>query len=205
VTLQTGSQRLGPDDATVEIRTYREGMASKAGHDLIIDLREWDATLALADDSEQSSLAFSADPRSLHVREGLRGLKPLSDKDRDEIRKNIDEKVLGGHPISLSVQGRFGKRGVRVDVVGGVGGGRGVRAVAGVGVVRAGARPYLGPRPGLAPGRRHDGCWGDPAGCVAAARSFRAVHAREGVAAGDCREPAAVHRCDEGLRAHQCS
>jgi polyisoprenoid-binding protein YceI len=101
VHLQTGSHRLGPDDATVEIRTYREGMASKAGHDLIIELREWDATLALAADSEQSSLAFSADPRSLHVRDGLHGLKPLSDKDRDEIRKNIDEKVLGGHPISF--------------------------------------------------------------------------------------------------------
>ncbi len=29
------------------------------------------------------------------------GVKPLSDKDRDEIRKNIDEKVLGGEPISF--------------------------------------------------------------------------------------------------------
>jgi transposase IS116/IS110/IS902 family protein len=66
--------------------------------------------------------------------------------------------------------------------------------------VRAGARPYLGPRPGVAPGRRHDGRWGDPAESVAAAQSFRAVH--EWVAAGGCREPAAVHRCDGGLRAH---
>jgi len=105
------------------------------------------------------------------------------------------------YDASLSVQGRPGKRGVRVDVVGVVGGGGCVRAVVGGGVVRAGARPYLGPRPGVAPGRRHDGCWGDSADCVAAARSFRAVHAC--VAAGDCREPAAVHRCDEGLRAHE--
>jgi hypothetical protein len=53
--------------------------------------------------------------------------------------------------------------------------------------------------PGLAPGRRHDGCWGDPAWKGgAAARSFRAVHARVGVAAGAGREPAAAHRCDEG-------
>ena len=99
--IQTGSHRLGPDNATVEIRTYREGMASKAGHDLIIEVGEWEATLALAEDTEQSTLAFSADPRSLHVRQGLHGLKPLSDKDRDEIRKNIDEKVLGGHPITF--------------------------------------------------------------------------------------------------------
>jgi len=29
--------------------------------------------------------------------------------------------------------------------------------------VRAGARAYLGPRPAVRRGRRHDGCWGDPA------------------------------------------
>jgi YceI-like domain len=101
VPFQTGSHRLGPDNATIEIRTYREGVASKAGHDLIIEVGEWEATLALAEDSAQSTLALSADPRSLQVRQGLHGLKPLSDKDRDEIRKNIDDKVLGGHPIAF--------------------------------------------------------------------------------------------------------
>jgi polyisoprenoid-binding protein YceI len=101
VPFQTGSHRLGPDNATIEIRTYREGVASKAGHDLIIEVGDWEATLALADDPAQSTLALSADPRSLHVRQGLRGLKPLSDKDRDEIRKNIDDKVLGGDPITF--------------------------------------------------------------------------------------------------------
>jgi hypothetical protein len=132
---------------------------------------------------------------------------------------------------SLSVQGPRGKRAIRVVVV--VGRGRdpwllvlrrrrrpvtpgAARRAERVALdrrrggaigrcVRAGARPYLGPRPGVAPGRRHDGCWGDPADCVAAARSFRAVHAHEGVTAGACREPAAVHRCDEGLRAHDRS
>jgi polyisoprenoid-binding protein YceI len=101
VPIQTGSHRVGPDNAAVEIRTYREGVAAKVGHDLIIEVAEWEATLVLADDPAQSTLALTADPRSLHVREGLRGLKPLSDKDRDEIRKNIDQKVLGGHPIAF--------------------------------------------------------------------------------------------------------
>jgi len=47
-----------------------------------------------------------------------------------------------------------------------------VGAVAGadVDVVRADAQPYLGPRSGVAPGRRHDGWWGVPLGwCGAAA------------------------------------
>lgn len=99
--IQTGTHPVGPDNAAVEIRTYREGVASKAGHDLIIEVGQWEATLVLADDPAQSTFALSADPRSLRVREGLHGLKPLSEKDRDEIGKNIDEKVLGGHPIAF--------------------------------------------------------------------------------------------------------
>ena len=99
--IETGSHQLGPDNGSLEVRTLREGMASKVGHDLIIEVRAWEGTLAISEDPAQSTLALSADPRSLHVREGLHGLKPLSDKDRAEIRKNIDEKVLGAHSITL--------------------------------------------------------------------------------------------------------
>jgi hypothetical protein len=73
VPIRTCSHRVGPDSAAVEIRTYREGVASKAGHDLIIEVGEWEATLVLADDPAQSTLALSADPRSLRVREGSTG------------------------------------------------------------------------------------------------------------------------------------
>ena len=31
----------------------------------------------------------------------MRGVKPLTDKDRREIRKNIDAKVLGSSPIAF--------------------------------------------------------------------------------------------------------
>jgi hypothetical protein len=79
---------------------------------------------------------------------------------------------------------------------------RPVRVVDEAGVVHADAQPYLGPRSGLAPDRRHDGRWGDPVGgSVAAARSMKAAH--DLVAAGACREPTAAHRCDEGLGAHR--
>jgi hypothetical protein len=40
-----------------------------------------------------------ADTRSLEVREGLRGVKPLTAKDRVEIRRNIDATVLGSNHI----------------------------------------------------------------------------------------------------------
>jgi polyisoprenoid-binding protein YceI len=79
-------------------------MASKVGHDLVVDVTRWEATVTVAERGLQSALELSADPRSLHVREGLRGIKPLSDKDRAEIRKNI-EKVLRGQPISFRSSG----------------------------------------------------------------------------------------------------
>ena len=99
--VNAGTHELGPDTASLTVKTYREGLAAKAGHDLIIDVRQWGATLEVGEDLSQSTLQLHADARSLYPREGLRGIKPLTDKDREEIRKNIDEKVLGGEPISF--------------------------------------------------------------------------------------------------------
>jgi polyisoprenoid-binding protein YceI len=97
VALASGIHRLGPENASLQVKTYREGMAAKVGHDLVIDVTRWDATVDLTD----STVELNADARSLEVREGVRGLKPLTDKDRSEIRKNIDDKVLQGQPIAF--------------------------------------------------------------------------------------------------------
>jgi len=96
----SGTYTLGPGSALLQVRTYREGMAAKVGHDLVIEVARWEATVELAAEPASSAVQLSADARSLEVREGLRGVKPLSDKDRSEIRKNIDEK-LGGQPITF--------------------------------------------------------------------------------------------------------
>jgi polyisoprenoid-binding protein YceI len=92
---------LGPGDGTLQVRTYREGVAQKVGHDLIIEVEQWEATVDVADGGAVSSVALEADSRSLQIREGLHGLKPLSDRDRREIRKNIDNKILFGKPIAF--------------------------------------------------------------------------------------------------------
>jgi polyisoprenoid-binding protein YceI len=96
-----GTYTFGPDSASLQVKTYREGMAAMAGHDLVIDVARWQATLEIAADPGSSKVELSADARSLEVREGLRGVKPLTDKDRGEIRKNIDNKVLHGEQISF--------------------------------------------------------------------------------------------------------
>jgi polyisoprenoid-binding protein YceI len=101
MTLPAGHHSLGPANASLQVRTYREGVAAKAGHDLIIEVTRWDATVQAGEDPSGWSIVLNADPRSLEVREGLRGVKPLTDKDRVDIRRNIDEKVLGSRPIEF--------------------------------------------------------------------------------------------------------
>jgi polyisoprenoid-binding protein YceI len=96
VALASGIHRLGPENASLQVKTYREGMAAKVGHDLVIDVTRWDATVDLTG----STVELNADTRSLEVCEGVRGLKPLTDSDRGEIRKNID-KILQGQPIAF--------------------------------------------------------------------------------------------------------
>jgi polyisoprenoid-binding protein YceI len=99
--LAPGAYRAGPELGSLRVKTYREGMAARVGHDLVLEATRWEAVLAIAGDLARSTIELSADPRSLHVREALRGLKPLTDGDRAEIAANIDGKVLGGRPIAF--------------------------------------------------------------------------------------------------------
>ena len=114
--IQGGTHRLGPDNGTLIVKTYRQGLASKAGHDLVLRAARWEATLGV-DDQGGTSVQLSADPASLEVLEGHHGVKPLSDKDRGEIRKNIDKKVLGKDPIGFSGTGPAGAGG-RIPISG---------------------------------------------------------------------------------------
>ena len=83
------------------MRTYREGVAQKVGHDLIIDVGQWEAAAEVREDGTLSAVQLNADPRSLQVREGFRGMKPLTDKDRADIRNTIDERILLGRRIAF--------------------------------------------------------------------------------------------------------
>ncbi|MGH3098355.1 MAG: YceI family protein [Streptosporangiales bacterium] len=97
----SGTYAVGPEQGTLELRTYREGAASKAGHDLVLDATRWSGTVTVdADNAENSSVELSVEVAGLTVREGHGGVKPLSDKDRAEIVKTINSKVLdsGQHP-----------------------------------------------------------------------------------------------------------
>jgi polyisoprenoid-binding protein YceI len=96
--IQAGTYKLGPENASLHVETGRNGAAAKAGHDLIIDVQTWEATLEVGDNS---SLTLNADPTSLHVREGKGGMQALKDDDKADIRKTIDKDILKKKSISF--------------------------------------------------------------------------------------------------------
>ena len=114
-----GTHRLHRDHGTMQVRTYREGIAQRVGHDLIIDVGQWEATDEVGDDGSPSAVGLEVDTRSLAVREGMNGLKALTDKDRADIVKTIDEKILRGQPItfrSSAVEPAGGRLSVRGEL-----------------------------------------------------------------------------------------
>jgi hypothetical protein len=95
---------LGPEDGILAVRTSRTGAIAKAGHDLLMHVTEWRATLDIGD---APSLTLDADGTSLRVREGTGGIKPLDDDDLANIETTIDDEVLRKRDItfrSTSVQ-----------------------------------------------------------------------------------------------------
>jgi len=98
VPLQPGTYKLGPDNGALAVRTKRTGAAAKAGHNLLIHVTKWEATLAVGD---ETSLELTADPTSLRVREGTGGMQALGDDDKANIEQTIDDDVLKQKAISF--------------------------------------------------------------------------------------------------------
>jgi polyisoprenoid-binding protein YceI len=99
--IEPGTYALEPPDARLTIRTSRRGAASKAGHDLFIEVQQWGATVQIASDPAQSVFELNADSRSFKVLEGTGGVKPLTDKDKDSIVKTVNDEVLKAAAITF--------------------------------------------------------------------------------------------------------
>lgn len=98
MSIPEGTHSIGPSNGSLKVKTGREGAAAKAGHDLVIGVNSWDATV---EGGASPSIKLTADPASMEVIEGTGGAKALSDKDKDDIKKSITGKVLGSSPISF--------------------------------------------------------------------------------------------------------
>jgi polyisoprenoid-binding protein YceI len=99
--IQAGRHKLGPENGTLSVRTGRTGAAAKAGHDLLIDVTKWQATLEVGADPAQAGIVLDADATSLRVREGTGGMQALGDDDKANIEQTIDEDVLKGTGIEF--------------------------------------------------------------------------------------------------------
>jgi len=119
--IRQGTHVLGPENGTLSVRTGRTGAAAKAGHNLLIAVTDWHATLEVGEDPAQTSIVLGADATSLRVREGTGGMQALGDDDKASIEETIDEEVLkreavafrstlveaGGDGGRMSVQGEL--------------------------------------------------------------------------------------------------
>ena len=86
---------LGPDCGTLTVLTGKGGAAAKAGHDLVIEVTRWSATL------EAGAIELTADARSMRVLDGSGGMSALGEDDKAGISQTIDEEVLKGTPITF--------------------------------------------------------------------------------------------------------
>jgi polyisoprenoid-binding protein YceI len=99
--IQTGTHKLGPSNGTLSVKTGRTGAAAKAGHNLVIEVTSWEATLEVGEDPSQTSVSLDADATSLRVREGTGGIQALGDDDKASIQQTIDDDVLKRQDISF--------------------------------------------------------------------------------------------------------
>ncbi|XRQ05618.1 YceI family protein [Actinomadura welshii] len=115
--VREGTYELGPDDGRLLVRTGRSGLGRRAGHDLTIEAARWTAAVDAREPLDASSVEVTVDVDALEVRDGTGGVKPLTDDDRAEIRKNL-RKVLDvrSHPHITFVSTRIAGEEIEGDL-----------------------------------------------------------------------------------------
>ncbi len=95
MTISNGTHSLGPQAGRITLNVYRDGVAARMGHNLVLEATKWSAKAEVdAGNPAASSVKLTVDPRSLEIIEATGGIKPLGDKDRADIKKNINDKIL---------------------------------------------------------------------------------------------------------------
>jgi hypothetical protein len=98
MSIEAGTHSIGPSNGSLQVKTGKEGAAAKMGHDLVLGVNSWEATV---EGGDNPSISLTADPGSVEVVSGEGGAKPLGDKDKADIKKSIGGKVLGSSQITF--------------------------------------------------------------------------------------------------------
>jgi polyisoprenoid-binding protein YceI len=106
--VQPGGHAIGAAMGKITLRTFRDGLAAQAGHDLTIEMTRWSGELTVAEDMSLAELTVRIDMNSLVVMAGTGGLKPLTGKDKTEIAASA-RKVLrtDRYPVASFTAARF--------------------------------------------------------------------------------------------------
>jgi hypothetical protein len=91
MSIQSGSYRLGPENGTLSVRTGRTGAAAVAGHDLLMHVTAWQATLEVGEEPGQTSIARR---RRHTLRRETGDAGALDDDDMASIQQAIDDDIL---------------------------------------------------------------------------------------------------------------
>ncbi len=95
MTASSGTHSLGPQTGKITVNVYRDGVAARMGHNLVFEATKWSGKAEVdADHPAASRIELTIDPRSLEIIAATGGIKPLGDKDRADIKKNINDKIL---------------------------------------------------------------------------------------------------------------
>ena len=88
---EPGTYELGPGNGTLSVRTERTGAAAKAGHNLLIEVTAWEATLTVGGRDEHRA---QRGPRvAARARGDGRELQALGDDDKASIEQTIEEEL----------------------------------------------------------------------------------------------------------------
>jgi polyisoprenoid-binding protein YceI len=90
-----GTYAFGPADGQFLVKVFREGVAARMGHDLAFEVRDWSAKAVFdPTDLTSSTLEVTAEVASLSIVEAAGGAKALTRRDRADIKRTIEEKIL---------------------------------------------------------------------------------------------------------------
>ena len=91
---------LGPGDGTLTVRTGKAGAAAKAGHNLVIEVTRWEATLELGDAAAAASRSRPTRARCACA-PAAAACRSLGDEEKAGIAQTIDDDVLKGGTIAF--------------------------------------------------------------------------------------------------------
>jgi polyisoprenoid-binding protein YceI len=86
----TGAQgrfAIGPDTGRLVLRTGRQGVASRAGHDLTITFGTWSGELDVPADRSRATVQARVRLASIEIVQGTGGVAPLTGIDKRQITK----------------------------------------------------------------------------------------------------------------------